>query len=195
MRRWDGSRWTGESRALPPWAPAGAGGTATRRRRGRHWTLLAAVTAFLFLGVTWRAFSGVKTPARTVFDRAFIGQANDACRADIAALKAERPKPGTKEGKEPGDHATVAAKVDDVADRLHTVAARLRSVPVVPDDRADVAAWLDEWDRYTDLGHQYADAVREDAPRQTQLAEDGARAEQRITLFAQANKLNDCAFS
>jgi hypothetical protein len=168
----------------------------TRRRPARHWLVFGAVGLFLFGAATVRALTAKPgLPPRTVNDMEFVAQANQECRGDLAKLKAERPKPGSKEGKEPGPEAKVGAQVDDAADRLHAVAQRLRAIPVDGDDQADVDAWLAEWDRYTDLGHQYADAVRAKRPEQTAIAEQGAKAGQRATLFARANKLDDCTIA
>jgi hypothetical protein len=166
---------------------------STRRKPSRHWLVFGVVAAFLLLAASFKAFTaGPDLPARTVFDTTFISQANEVCRGDLAKLKADRPKPGSRAGKDPGSDETVAATVDDVADRLRAVAVQLRGLSAVPDDRADVAGWLEEWDRYVDLGHQYAGAIREKSPRQKSLAEEGAKSGRRATLFAQANKLDDC---
>jgi hypothetical protein len=168
----------------------------TRRRPARHWLVFGTVALFLFGAATVRAITAKPgLPPRTVFDAEFIGQANQECRGDLAQLKAERPKPGSKEGKDPGPEEKVGAQVDDAADRLHAVAERLRAIPVDGDDQADVDGWLAEWDRYVDLGHHYADAVRAKRPGQTAIAEQGAKSGQRATLFAQANKLDDCTIA
>jgi hypothetical protein len=193
MRRWDGAQWTGESRALPPWAAGRAGG---RRRIPTHWLVFGGVALLLFLLTTYKAFTArPDLPKRTVFDAAFIAQANSVCRSELTPLKSERPKPGSKEGKEPGPESKVAAQVDDVADRLHRLAQDLRAVPVDPGSRGAVLGWLADWDAYTDIGHQYADAVRSKQPIQAKLADRGAKTGQRADLFAQANKLRDCTFS
>jgi hypothetical protein len=193
MRRWDGRGWTGESRPMPPWASRR---TATRRRIGTHWYVMGGVVAFLFLATTAKAFlSKPDLPKRTIYDASFIAAANTDCRGELAQLKDARPKPGSKASKDPGSEDQVAAQVDDAANRLHAIANRLRNLPVAAGDQADVARWLAEWDRYVDLGHQYADAVRRKDGVQTKIADVGAKSGQKVTLFAQANKMNDCTIA
>jgi hypothetical protein len=192
MRRWDGNRWTGESRELPPWA-----GTRTVRRRiPPHWIVFGGVVLLLFVITSVKAFtSRPNLPKRTVFDTAFISAANSTCRAQLTPLKQERPKPGSKAGKEPGTDEHVASQVDDVADRLHALASDLRGLSAPSSDAAVVRGWLADWDAYTDLGHQYAAAVRRKSPDQPKLVEEAAKTGQRADLFAQANKLSACTFS
>jgi hypothetical protein len=194
MRRWDGNRWTGESRDLPPWA--GAGTAARRSRTRRHWIISFAVISFLFVVVSLKAINaGTDLPPRTVFDAAFISEANGKCRETLVPLKDARPVPGSPEGKNPGPHEKVAAQVDDVADRLAALADDLRDVPVRAAEQSEVQGWLASWDTYAAIGHDYADAVREQSGAQTRLARDGASTGRRANLFARANKLDDCTFS
>lgn len=200
IRRWDGRQWTGESRERPPWAPAGAVGlpapVATRKRRGKHWLALGIVGIALFFGVSYKGLTAKPDlPDRSVFDETFIAAANDTCRDEIIALRTERPRPGSREGRDPGTHEEVAAKVDGVADRLDAIADRLRKLPVAVDDTADVDGWLADWDAYTALGHEFANAVRENHSRQGKIAEEGVATARRATLFAEANNLDACMFS
>jgi hypothetical protein len=202
MRRWDGQRWTGESRSLPPWAgPGGPSGTGTGvatqpPRRRLSWSIFTVLFGVLFVAVSIKAVTSKPAlPPRTVFDAQFISNANELCRAELGPLRDARPEPGSPEGKNPGSKEKVAGQVDDVADKLTAIAAGLRGIDVQLADRADVDGWLAEWDRYIDIGHRYADAVQEEAPRQGKLVEDGARSGQRANLFAKANKLDDCTFT
>jgi Protein of unknown function (DUF2510) len=193
MRRWDGSRWTGESRSMPPWAGPKPGG---RKRIATHWLVFGGVALLLFLLTTFKAFTAKPDlPKRTLFDTAFIAQANAACKAQLTPMKAQRPKPGSKQSKDPGTEEQVAAQVEDVANRLHALAQDLRAIPVASAGQAAVQGWLADWDAYTDLGHQYADAVRKKESIQTKLVDDAAKRGQRADLFAQANKLDACTFS
>jgi hypothetical protein len=193
MRRWDGSRWTGESRSLPPWANRPAGG---RRRIPPHWLVFGAVALFMLLLTSYKALTArPNLPKRTVFDTAFIAQANATCKTQLTPLKTARPKPGSKEGKDPGTEEQVASQVDGVAASLHSLAQDLRAIPVASASQAAVSGWLSDWDSYTAIGHNYADAVRRQTSSQQKLVDDGARVGQRADLFAEANKLNDCMFS
>jgi len=199
MRRWDGSRWTGESRDLPPWAPTavdGGPGPSGRRGPAKHWIVLAAVVGFVFLAVSYQAWnSGVDLPPRTVTDEAFITAANEQCRAELTPLKEARPRAGTPEGRDPGPDAAVADRVDDADDRLSDLADDLRGLARQSPDEADVQTWLAEWDHYAEVGHDYADAVRDGDSRQRQLASEGATSGQRADLFARGNGLKDCTFA
>lgn len=196
MRRWDGGQWTGESRERPPWAPAsGVPAVTERKKPAWHWKVFGAVAVLLFGAISYKALTApANLPDRTIFDPEFIAAANDTCRDEITALHNERPRPGSREAKEPGTLEQVAAKVDSVADRLQGVADRLRRLPVLPEDKADVDGWLADWDRYTELGHDYAGAVRDDSSRQGDIAEEGVGVGRRATLFADANKLDACMF-
>ena len=199
MRRWDGSRWTGEVRELPPWMAGGGPGNGEgprRRRLAPHWLVLGAVTALLFVGVSVKAWtSAPNLPDRTVYDNDFIASANAKCRASLTPLKEERPQPGTPEGRDPGPHEKVAARVDETADQLVLIAEDLRRIPVDPGEEGAVQGWLDEWDNYAAIGHQYADAVRDDSKEQERLIRRGAESSQRADAFAQANKLKDCTLA
>ena len=198
MRRWDGNQWTGDSRERPPWAPPGAIAreVATRKPRGKHWLALLVAAMILFVGVSYKGLTAKPDlPDRSIFDAQFIAAANDTCRDEIVALKSERPRPGSREGRDPGSHDDVARTVEDVAKRLDAIADRLRRLPVLAEDEADVAGWLADWDRYIALGHDYAAAVREDHRRQGDIAEEGVATARRATLFAEANKLDACMFA
>lgn len=199
MRRWDGSRWTGEVRELPPWM-AGEGQetmqAARRRRLAPHWIVLGVVTAALFVGISVKAWTAAPNlPDRTVFDADFIAAANAKCRASLTPLKEQRPQPGTPEGRDPGPHEKVAARVDETADQLVVIADDLRRIPVDAVEDGAVQGWLDEWDNYAAIGHQYADAVRDDSKAQEDLIRRGAESSRRADAFAQANKLKDCTLA
>ena len=196
MRRWDGSRWTGESRDVPPWAPTAVEDTTRRRGPARHWIVLGAVAAFLFLAVSYQAWtSGADLPPRTVTDEAFITAANEQCRSALTPLKEARPRAGTPEGRDPGPDEAVADRVDDAADRLSILVDDLRGLARQSPDESDLSGWFAEWDHYASVGRDYADAVRDGDSRQRQLASDGADSGRRADLFARANGLKDCTFA
>lgn len=197
MRRWDGSRWTGESRDMPPWMATKTGmGKPGRRSVPRHWTISGAVIVFLFLAVSFQALnSGVDLPDRTVDDAEFVTAANTQCRAGLQPLKDARPRAGTPEGRDPGPDEKVAATVDEAADRISTLTVDLRDLASRSADEADLQAWFAEWDRYAEIGHRYADAVRAAEPAQRGLATEGEASRRRADLFAQANGLKDCTFA
>lgn len=198
MRRWDGAQWTGESRDMPPWAGSGAGAGRVRalRRTPKHWVVFGSVAAFLFLAVSYKALnSGVDLPPRTIDDAGFVSAANSTCKAQLQPLREARPKAGTPEGKDPGPDEKVAATVDDTADRLAALADDLRQLARQSPEEGELQAWLDEWDGYAAIGHQYADAVRKKDPGQRDLANDGEASRRRADLFAQANGLEDCTFA
>jgi Protein of unknown function (DUF2510) len=198
MRRWDGSQWTGESRDMPPWmaTKTGVDRPAGRRNFPRRWIITGAVVGFLFLAVSFQALnSGVDLPDRTVDDAEFITAANAQCRSGLQPLKEARPRPGTPEGRDPGPDEKVAGTVDEAADRISSLSVDLREMASRSIDEADLQAWLTEWERYADIGHRYADAVREGRPEQRGLATEGEASRRRADLFAQANGLKDCTFA
>lgn len=198
MRRWDGSRWTGDSREMPPWmsTTVGVGRPPGRRSIPRHWIVFGAVVGFLFLAVSFQAMrSGVDLPARTVRDDGFISAANAECRDSLTPLKEARPRAGTPEGRDPGPDERVADTVDDAADRMAALTIDLRDLADDSPDEAALQGWLGEWDRYVQIGRQYADAVREGDRAQRSLSAEGEAIRRRADLFAQANGLEDCTFT
>lgn len=206
LRHWDGKRWGKARRPRPSWAPLptksglvptapddpGAEPPAGSRRR---WYIAAGVALFLAVLVisapVWLG-SSPDLPPRTVFDPAFISQAESVCDKALPALKENRPEPR----EDTGTADDFGDRIDKAAGDLGAVAADLRQVPVAdPAERAEVAGWLDNWDEYVELGHQYADAVRaEDRDQQDKAGASSQIVAKRIFVFAKANELDRCTF-
>lgn len=208
LRHWDGKRWGKDRRPRPSWAPLptkvglvpsvpadpdGGGEPAGGSRR--RWYLfagIALVLALLVISVPAWLGSGPDLPPRTVHDPAFLSQAGSVCDEALPALKENRPEPREDTGTADG----FGDRIDEAADDLAAVAAELRQVPVASaSERAEVDGWLDDWDEYVDLGHQYADAVRaEDRDGQEKVGARSQVVSKRIFVFAKANELDRCTF-
>jgi hypothetical protein len=127
---------------------------------------------------------------RVLTDTGFVTAANRRCGPAIAAL---RP-PDSTGGKAP-TNAQVADRVDEVATGLGRLAGELRAIPAAPADQPPIAAWLDDWDRYTAVGHRFAAAVRaRDQNAQARIGGEGDRWQRAADRFARANGLSRCEF-
>lgn len=211
LRHWDGKRWGDERRPRPSWAPqsrsaglvststgggsGGGGGTPGWGGSRRRWYLLAAV-ALLFgivlLSVPAWLRSGIEIPPQTVRDAGFTGRANTLCAAALPKLREDRP-----ESKEPtGTPAAFAARIERAADGLTAVAADLRAIPVATTgEGAEVDRWLDDWDAYIAIGHQYADAIRaKDDKRSGELGSQSQALAKRVFAFSKGNDMPACIF-
>src|SRR5437763_2856338 len=111
----------------------------------------------VIVGLAWITLPKPDNPGPKVLtDAGFVTTANHQCRATIPGL---RPVIVTNSTPKP---AEIAADVDRVADGLAGLAGRLRTLPAAPADQAHITEWLDGWVRYTDIGHRYAAALRND---------------------------------
>lgn len=71
----------------------------------------------------------------------------------------------------------------------------LRALPVRQGDAPAVDRWLRAWDRWTEFGRQYADALRrgdEEAARRILRRSEAENST--MTSFALANGMSDCLF-
>lgn len=192
LRRWNGRRWTDETRPFPDWlrelrpaqGPAKRGAPLPRAVVARRlWSassmaLLAAVVILLSLVSSWRSSSVV---ADRVADRDFIAAAAAIC------AEAERNVFA------PYRDAAVR-QPDDLARSVEGVVDNLRAVDVAPADREAVDGWMAAWDDWTSAGFAYASALaRADADAAEKISADSAVARSVINRFAYANGLTDCA--
>lgn len=203
LRHWDGRKWGRERRPRPSWAPlprqaglvAGAPEPAPEPAGGgsrRRWYVVAGgalVLALLFVSIPFWLGSGTAVPPRTIEDEAFVDGADAACKEALPDVARSRPQ--SKE--ETGTPAQFGARIDRAADQLGRLVADLRAVPAAGDDRADVDAWLADWDAYVATGHRYAEAVRaEDRAAQSRVSAEATTLERKIFLFAKGNDMPSC---
>ena len=90
-----------------------------------------------------------------------------------------------------GPDGDVAYAVEIDGGRVHVTSGRAAA----PADQAHITEWLDGWVRYTDIGHRYAAALRNDDLRtQISLSQSGNAVQKATDRFARANDLDDCQF-
>src|SRR4051794_20899647 len=195
---WDGRRWTGQQRPHPSWQGGDPADDAAAEREARRrlahgprvWVLMGAVF-LVIVGLAWVTLpkAGSAGP-KVLTDEAFITAANKECRATIPTL---RPLIDTRDTTVDGPK--IAGDVERVATGLGGLAVRLRALPVATADQAYVSGWLDSWDRYATIGHDYANALRNnDLRRQIALSKDGDAVQKVTDRFARANDLGSCMF-
>lgn len=209
LRHWNGKRWGSERRPRPSWAPeartanlvpgatGGGGGGSQPGGPGprRRWYLLAAgalVFGILLISVPAWLRSGIEIPPQTVSDARFTSRADAACKAALPELRKDRP-----ESREPtGTPAAFAGRIERAAAGLTAVARDLRDIPVATAaEGAEIDRWLDDWDAYIAIGHQYADAVRAKDDKQSEgLSAQGQVLAKRIFAFSKGNDMPSCTF-
>lgn len=208
MRHWNGKRWGNERRPRPSWAaqphsaslvsPGGApdgGGATPANGSRRRWYLLAGgalLFAFLVISVPAWLGSGIEIPPQTVSDAGYTTRADALCADALPKLREDRPE----SREDNGTPAQFAARVDKAADGLAAVAVDLRAIPVATAaDGAEIDGWLDDWDAYIALGHQYADSLAaEDLDRGTELSAQSQTLSKRIFGFSKGNDMPNCTF-
>ena len=138
------------------------------------------------------AYFTTRRPARTMTDATFERRADALCTKTLPGLRAVRdrktapPRRGEGAGR-------AAARVDDVSNRLATFVGELRAVPVLAQNKGQVAAWLHQWDVYIAVGHRYADAVRTgNDKRYSAVAKEGIAPVRAIAKFASGNHIDNC---
>jgi hypothetical protein len=210
VRRWDGTAWTDEVRPLPDWlrtlqlsaGPAASSRSGSASGRGGKMRTVAGTgggssrmlwwtsAALLLAGGLVMAFLGLgertEDPDR-LDDRSFARAADDRCAATGSAL-------GTGIGRVLEGDAEVA-RIERITSAWELTAVDLRALPVAPADARKVDAWLDTWDRWVRLGHDYAEGLRAGDDVATREAFDAAAAPKaELRRFAVVNDMDDCAF-
>lgn len=188
LRYWDGKGWTEQRRTRPSWG--GPEGTqppspADRARKRRRAFFAVVIVGTILCAVVW--FTIPKRPPRTISDDQFRSAAAGICADTIPELRAERRPERQLSDDE------VADRIDEVADKLEDVVADLRAVPVAAADEAEVQAWLAAWDGYIDVGHRYAEAIRDgDATAAEDVRREGDDEAAAIGRFASGNRIDAC---
>src|SRR4051794_20329214 len=156
----------------------------------RRWAIVAGAVAVILVAAVLSLPRGGDGP-RVVTDQSFVAAANARCKATLAGL---RPPFIGEEGKKPTLHDT-AQSIDQVADQLHGLTASLQTIPVGAADQSHVAGWLGDWNRYTDIGYQYASALRAcDDKGGLSVSREGDFVQRRADRFARANGIDKCQF-
>lgn len=200
IRYWDGQAWTERLRPRPAWAPPldeeeAARHHAAMQRRRRRWaqgvgTLLIGALLVLTLFAVRGDVPAI--PARTVADQQFTEAANRLCARRMPAIREQPPQPG---GEDRPSSEEAAGRVERTADDLGKLLVDLRALPVADGDRKAVEGWFRDWDRFLNVGHRYADALRNaDTRTQTSIASEGDGPSRRIYAFANANGMSECVF-
>ena len=144
----------------------------------------------LLAGGLVMAFLGLGEPTEDpdrLGDRAFARAADKRCAATGEAL-------GDDIGRVLEGDAEVA-RIERITSAWERTAVDLRAMPVAPEDARRVEQWLTTWDRWVELGHEYAEARRTGADDEARAALDDASAPQAtLRRFAVVNGMDDCAF-
>lgn len=199
IRYWDGQAWTSRLRPRPAWAPplddeAAARHHAAMQRRRRRWaqgvgTLLVGALVVLTLFAIRGDVPAI--PERTVTDTAFTGAANRLCGQRMPDIRRQPPQPGGED--RPDADEALAQRVERTADDLAALVGELRALPVAAADRSEVEGWFRDWDRFVNVGHRYADAIRNEGTRtRNEVATEGNEPSRRVYAFAMANGMPEC---
>jgi hypothetical protein len=150
---------------------------------------LVAGAAVLY-GAT--AYFTTRRPGRTMTDARFEREAGAVCARTLPALRAVRDKNPSSDQSPKASNA-LADKVDEVSTKLTAFVGELRAVPVEQQNKAQVDAWLHQWDLYIAIGHRYADAVRSgNDKRYSAVAKEGVAPVRAIARFARGNHVDAC---
>ncbi len=208
LRHWNGKRWGSERRPRPSWAaqsrlaglvpatgPSGEGPRAPAGGPKRKWYLLAGGALLFALAViSVPAWLGpdIDIPSQTVRDAVYASRADALCKAALAKLRVDRPE----SREDNGTPEQFAARIDKAADGLAAVAGDLRGIPTATAaDGAQIDGWLDDWDAYIALGHQFADTIEAgQAKRGQEISADSQTLAKRIFGFSKGNDMPSCVF-
>lgn len=189
LRRWNGRAWTDDVRPLPPWLRTvrlSAGPSArvprTSRRLWASSAVLLALGAVLMLALE----RAPGTDLDRIGDREFAALADARCEATGRSLP-------DHSGPRGGDAELGRTEARTVL--WDEMVRDLRALPVAGADTATVDRWLDEWDRWTALRHDYVTARRDgDEAEATRLLERAQVPHAAVVRFALVNGINSCIF-
>ncbi len=199
---------SGGGRGTPPRPPelgggGGGGGeggdggadreTGIRRRRKWWFFAAAAVVAALAMILVGQALRPASPGPRVLTDNHFIQLANNECARSLPDL---RPPDGGPFGSAVGP-TQVADQIDKAAAGLDALADRLAALPAAEVDRPHIAAWLDGWHQYDDIGRQYAAHLRLHGAtgKAPAMLKTGTYLARTVDNFTRANGLGGCEFS
>jgi hypothetical protein len=182
----------------PEFGPSGGGGgegdrgRPTRSHRAK-WFIVAVVVvlAAVVIGVAGETMKPAKTGPRVLTDRQYMKLANDECAKALPDLRPADTGPFGKTATP----AQTAAQIDHAAGGLDALADRLAALPASAVDRPHVTTWLDGWHRYSGLGRQYAEFLRQHGSANPgRLLSDSVQEAKSVDAFALANGLSGCTF-
>ena len=189
MRRWNGRAWTEDVRPRPAWLRTvrlAPGPPARVPHASRQlWVislvcLLAGGFVMLLLG------RGAGDDPDRMADHAYAEAADARCADTRRSFPERTGRRSTASELRALEARTLAWEqmVDD-----------LRELPVAGPDTALVNAWLQSWDRWTALQHDYVLAVQDgDEAEATRIVEAAQTPHGLITRFALVNGMNECVF-
>lgn len=158
-----------------------------KRRRGL--AVFIAISALGAGAVVFKYRSSIFPADPTITDTAWISAADRVCGDRIAKLQEQRDE----ESKADDDEAANAARIGRAADGLTKVVADLRELRPNAANRAEVDAWLDQWDKFIEAGRDYAAALRRGDPDEyREVAKRGQDPAEAIRTFAFRNRIANC---
>lgn len=183
LRRWNGRRWTADTRGHPPWLGHVRVAVGPRRWSASH--LLWAGAMVSMLGALWSLFD---SPARPPVDRIssgpFVAQAEALCQATaqhFASTDAEE--------------ASRAERTRARADAWTAMVASLQKIEVDDADADVVGVWLAAWDQWIVAGRAYADALARGDDEAAAVASARSEPSKRvIDRIAVASAMPSCRF-
>jgi hypothetical protein len=128
-----------------------------------------------------------------VTDRTYVALANAQCAKTLSGLRPQDAGPfGTTVTP-----VQAADGIDKAAVGLDGLATTLRALPLDPTNRPYIDGWLDGWQRYAGLGHQYAAFLRAHGTANPgrPLSDSITREASAADHFALANGLKSCTFT
>lgn len=145
--------------------------------------VLMAVGAGLLAAVDRAESSG----PGTISDAGFVASANARC-----AQTAERV---VEPNRKPLSGDAEVARYERLASGWQAMVGDLRDIPIAPADAAAVDGWLQAWDRWTSLGHDYAEAMAaHDEAAASSIIERSRIPKSAMTAFAADNAIDACIF-
>lgn len=122
-----------------------------------------------------------------ISDISFVAAANARC--------AQTAKGVVEANRQPLSGEAEVARYQRLASGWEAMVADLRDLPIAPTDAAAVDGWLQAWDRWTSLGHDYANAMAaRDEAEASSIIERSRIPKKAMTDFADANALDACIF-
>lgn len=145
---------------------------------------LLAIGAVLALTLTTLG----RDSTNRIRDGAFLEKAAARC------VKAEENDIGPN--RKPASGAAEATRIEALAVGWEQMVADLRNLPVSAQDQPKVDRWLGAWERWTSLGHAYANALRDKDQAAAKEALRRSQSPKRvINHFAYVNGINACVFN